>query len=73
MQQSPDMSQLIHLAQSPAGRQLLALLQQTGGNALQNALTQATAGNYEDAKAALSTLLQSPEASALLKQLEGEL
>ena len=72
MQQIPDMSQLLKLAQSPAGQQLISMLQQSGGNELQDAITKASAGDYSQAKKTLSSLLSSPHAQALLKQLEGE-
>lgn len=70
MQHSPDIAQLLRLAQSPAGQQLLSMLQQSGGNELQNAITKASAGDYSDAKKTLSALLSTPEAQALLKQME---
>ena len=70
MQQSPDLSQLMKLAQSPAGRQLLALLQRSGGDALQSAVAKASAGDYREAQKTLSSLLSTPEAQALLKQME---
>ena len=65
-----DMSELFRLAQSPAGQQLITLLKRTGGNELQNAVAKASSGDYEQAKQTLSSLLASPEAQALLKQLE---
>lgn len=65
-----DMSEILRLAQSPAGQQLVSLLQRTGGTQLQNAVAMASGGDYEQAKQALSSLLASPEAQALLKQLE---
>lgn len=71
MQRNPDMSELLRLAQSPAGQQLITLLQRSGGSELQNAIAKASAGDYEQAKTAISSLLSSPEAQALLKQLEG--
>ncbi len=70
MQSMPDMSYLMKLARSPAGQQLLALLQQNGGSDLQSAVSQASAGNYDQAKLTLSSLLSTPEAQALLKKLE---
>lgn len=70
MQQTPDMNELIHLAQTPTGQKLIGLLQKQGGNRLQEAITSAVAGNYAHAKAILSELLSSPDAQALLKQLE---
>ena len=72
MQPYSDMSQLLQLAQSPAGQQLIALLQKSGGNTLQDAIAKASAGDYAQAKDLISTLLSTPEAKNLLKQLEGE-
>ncbi len=72
MQSTPDFSQLMKLAQSPAGKQLLAMLQASGGNTLQNAVKKASDGNYDEAKAMLSSLLNNPQAQALLKQLEDQ-
>lgn len=69
----PNMSDLMKLAQSPAGQQLLALLQNADNGALEDAVTQASAGNMAGAKDALSALLSSPQAQALLKQMEGSL
>lgn len=67
-----DMSQLLRLAQTPAGQQLITLLQRSGRDQLQSAIAKASAGNYEDAKKTMASLLSTPEAKALLKQLEGE-
>lgn len=72
MQPTPDLSQLMKLAQSPAGKQLIAMLQASGGSALQDAMKKASAGDYTQAKAALASLLNNPQAQALLKQLEEE-
>lgn len=65
-----DLSELMRLAQSPAGQQLIALLQQNGGNHLQTAVEKAGSGDFGQAKQILSSLLSDPEAQALLKQLE---
>lgn len=70
MQQSPDFAQLLKLAQSPAGQQLLAMLQRSGREDLQNAVAKASSGDYREAKRTLSALLSTPEAQALLKQME---
>lgn len=70
MEQTPNMSELWRIAQSPAGQQLLTLLQRSGGSSLQNAVSKASAGDYAEAKDLLSSLLDSPEAQQLLKQLE---
>lgn len=70
MQPSPDLSQLMKLAQSSAGQKLLSLLQRSGGEALQSAIAKASAGDYREAQKQLSSLLSTPEAQALLKQME---
>ena len=41
MQPTPDLSQLMKLAQSPAGKQLIAMLQASGGSTLQDAMKKA--------------------------------
>ena len=60
----------LRLAQSPAGQQLQQLLQQADQQALNSALSQAQQGNYEDAAKQLRALMSSPQAQALLKELE---
>lgn len=65
-----DQNQLLRLVRSPAGQQLLTHLQKHGGTQLQSAVSSASGGDYEQAKSLLSSLLQSPEAQSLLKQLE---
>ena len=71
MQQPTDLSKLMQLARSQAGQLLIALLQQNGGEALQNALTKASAGDYSQAQQTLSQLLEDPQAKQLLSQLGG--
>lgn len=70
MDQVPDLRQLMKLAQSPAGQQLLQLLRQQDGNALDAAVKKAASGDYAQAKEALAGFLNTPEAKALLRQLE---
>ena len=70
MEQTPDLSQLLRLAQSPAGQQLIALLQQSGGQELRSAVTKASAGDYTQAKQTLSGLLEKPEIKQLLRKME---
>lgn len=70
MQQTPNISELIRMAQTPAGQQLIALLQKQDGAQLQQAIAYAVSGDYNRAKEILSKLLSSPEAQALLKKLE---
>ena len=68
--QNFSMQEAMALARSDAGQRLLQLLQQTDSCALQQAADQAAAGDFRKAGASLAALLNSPEAQALLKQLE---
>lgn len=63
-----DMQQIMKLARTPAGQQLIAALRQRGGDDLAQAMQKASAGDYTDAKRALSTLLDTPEMKALMQQ-----
>ena len=65
------MEEAMRMAQSDAGQQLLAFLQQTQGQQLQNAMDQAAAGDYEQVRRTMQTMLASPEAQAILKKLGG--
>lgn len=71
MAQTPDMSQLLRIASSPAGQQLIAQLRKTGGSELDTAVAKAASGDYTQAMRTLNTLLDNPEMKALLRQLEG--
>ena len=65
-----SMKEAMRLANSPAGKQLAALLQQADPKVLDNAVQQAQQGNYQDAAQQLKDLMTSPQAQALLKELE---
>ena len=67
-----SMADAMRLAQNPASRQLIDQLQAQNGTALQQAMNQAAAGNYEQVKKTLSVLLQDPQTQALLRQLWGK-
>lgn len=71
---SPDfsMQEALRLYQSPAGQQLLALLRDSDANTLNTAANQASSGNLEQAMQTLSSLLASPEAKDLMRQLGGK-
>lgn len=73
MEKHADYAQLLRLAQSPEGQQLLKLLQQSGGDSLKTAAAAASAGDFQQAKNLLSSLLSTPEAEKLIKQLEERL
>ena len=67
-----SMEDITRLAQTPAGQQLIAMLRQGDSAQLQQAVAQAQAGDYSQAGKTLSTLLSSPEAQKLIKQLGGK-
>ena len=60
------------LANTPEGQRLVALLQEKDSGQLQQALKQASAGNYKEAGSILQSLLASPEARRLMQQLGGK-
>jgi hypothetical protein len=70
--QNFSVQEAIKLAKTDAGKQLIALLQQQNGKEIQNAMAQANAGDFSQAKQALNAILQNPEARALLQQLGRE-
>ncbi len=67
-----SMEEVMRLAKSPAGQQLIAMLKQADSIKLQQAVTQAKTGDYTQASQTLSTMLSSPEAQKLLKELGGK-
>ena len=67
-----SMDDVMRIAKSPAGQQLMALLQQKDSAALAKASEQAKSGNYSRAGQTLSSLLSSPEAQKLMKELGGK-
>lgn len=71
MQAMPDFTEILRLARTPEGQKLIAMVQSSDANALSSALTSAGKGDYEAARDALSGLLDSPEAQALLRKLGG--
>ncbi len=65
-----SMQEALRLAKSPAGQQLQQLLQQADQETLNSAVLKAQQGNYEDAAQQIRALMSSPQAQALLKELE---
>lgn len=57
------------LAQTREGQQLMHLLQQKDAAQLQKAMEAASTGNYKEAGAILNTLLSSPDAQKLIRQM----
>ncbi len=64
-------AQLRRVLASPAGKQLLRLLAANGGAALRQAAAAAAQGDHAQAYALLRPVLETDEAQALLRQLDG--
>ena len=60
------------LANTPQGQQLMRHLQTADAGQLQKAMDAANRGNYKEAGTLLSSLLSSPEAQQLIRQLGGK-
>ncbi len=67
-----DMSQILQLAQSPAGKQLMEILQKKNTVQLQKAAKMASEGDFAMAKKQIASLLDSPQIQNLLKQMEDQ-
>lgn len=57
------------IANTPAAQQLLDLIRRTDASALSEAMQQASAGNYKQAKDALASLLSNEKVRALIEQM----
>ncbi|MBQ7344740.1 MAG: hypothetical protein IJW45_01585 [Oscillospiraceae bacterium] len=64
-----SMEDAYRLAQTDAGKQLIALLQSQNSDTIQQAMSQANAGDTVQAQQTLSQLLHSPQIQALVEQL----
>lgn len=69
--QQPDFGRIMALLRSPAGQQLVDYVKNNGTDSLQSAVIQASAGDMEGAKTALSPILADPRVKDLLEQLGG--
>ncbi len=74
MEQEPnmDLSEVMRLASSPAGKKLISLLQNNSGEEMNAAMDRAAKGDYRQAKAIISDFLKTREASALMEELRRE-
>ena len=63
------MQEILRMAASPAGQQLIAMMRSQGGSELQQAMSNAAAGDYTQAKRAIEKLMTDPQAQKLLKEL----
>lgn len=66
-----DYSQLLKIANSPAGQELIALVQKNADEQFQAAMRQAQAGDYSQAQSIISQILSTPEAKELMKKIRG--
>ncbi len=64
-----SMQDAMHLAQSDEAKELLALLRKKNPKQLQQAMDQASSGDYAQVKQTLSDLLASPQVQELLKRM----
>ena len=62
----------MRIANSPTGQQLFALLKRTDTAKLNKAMDQAAAGNYDQVKDTISSLMENEDVKALLAQLGGK-
>ena len=67
-----DMSQIMRMAQSPAGKKLIALLKSSDSDEMQRAMKRAADGDYSHAKQTIDKFPSTPAASALVEQLRGK-
>ena len=67
-----DFSELMKIANSPAGQELISLVQKNRDEHFDRAMQQAQDGDYSQAQAMLSQILSTPEARALMEKLRGD-
>ncbi len=67
-----DYAQLLKIANSPAGQELLSLVQKNKDAQFDQAMQQAQAGDFSQAKDVLQKMLSTPEAQALMEKIRGE-
>jgi hypothetical protein len=64
-----SMQQALRMAQSEAGKSLIQQLKTQNGPALDAAMAQAQAGNFDEVKKTMEKLLADPKFQSLLEQL----
>ncbi len=67
-----SMNEAMRLAKSDAGRKLFSMLREQNGDALNQAMADASAGDFEKVKKELAAMLASPQVQAMLAQLRGQ-
>ncbi len=66
-----DFSELMRIANSPAGQELISLVQKNKDEHFDEAMQQAQAGDFSQAKAMISQILSTQEARDLMKKIRG--
>lgn len=66
-----SMQDAMRFAKSPVGEQLLSMIQKKNPEALNQAMTQANEGNYDQIKDTMSALLKDKDIQKMLKQFGG--
>ena len=66
-----DFSALMKIANSPAGQELISLVQKNKDEHFDEAMQQAQAGDFSQAKAMISQILSTQEARDLMKKIRG--
>lgn len=66
-----DFSELMKIANSPAGQELISLVQKNKDEHFDEAMQQAQSGDFSQAKAMISQILSTPEAAELMKKIRG--
>lgn len=65
-----SIQEAMRLANTDLGRQLITLMQNQHSSAFQNVMNSAKAGDMEQAKHSLSSILADPQTKVLLQQLQ---
>ena len=66
-----NLSELMRIANSPAGKELLSLVQKNKDEQFDEAMHQAQSGDFSQAQEIISKILSTPEAEALMKKIRG--
>ena len=66
-----DYSELLKIANSPAGQELMALVQKNKDAHFDEAMREAEAGDFAQAQAVITQMLSSKEGQELIKKIRG--
>ena len=66
-----NLSELMKIANSTAGKELLSLVQQNKDAQFDEAMLEAQRGDFSQAQEIISKILSTPEAEALMKKIRG--